>query len=270
MLRAGCLEACPAARGEHPARCRGGERSSDLRAPCRRTPLETRVQTTNVLSSATAEPAAFMAPEFDRHFRARLAELIAWRRDVRRFRADPVPDDLIEHLLDLAQFAPSVGNSQPWRIVSVDSAAMRDKIEDNFKRCNAQAATNYQGPRAELYARLKLEGIAMAPRQFALFCDRGTTQGAGVGCRTMPETLDYSVVVMIETFWLAARAYGLGVGWVSILDPVQIKTDLDVPAPWKFIAYLCVGWPEEEHIDPELVRCGWQPRTSAGRTVIQR
>ena len=220
------------------------------------------------ISSAAASAAP--PPAFDDHFQAQFAELIAWRRDVRRFRRDPVPAEMIERLLDLAQLAPSVGNSQPWRFVSVDSAAMRGKIEDNFKRCNADAALSYQGDRAALYAKLKLEGIAIAPRQFAVFCDRGTAQGAGVGCRTMPEALDYSVVAMIETFWLAARAAGLGVGWVSILDPQTVTADLDVPASWRFIAYLCVGWPEEEHVVPELVRCGWQPRTPTGRTILQR
>ncbi|WP_022722431.1 5,6-dimethylbenzimidazole synthase, partial [Rhodopseudomonas sp. B29] len=165
--------------------------------------MEVRVQSFDISSAAAS---AAPPPAFDDHFQAQFAELIAWRRDVRRFRRDPVPAEMIERLLDLAQLAPSVGNSQPWRFVSVDSAAMRGKIEDNFKRCNADAALSYQGDRAALYAKLKLEGIAIAPRQFAVFCDRGTAQGAGVGCRTMPEALDYSVVAMIETFWLAARA----------------------------------------------------------------
>ena len=83
----------------------------------------------------------------------------------------------------------------------------------------------------------------------------------------MPETLDYSTVVMIATFWLAARAAGLGVGWVSILDPVEVSRLLEAPPEWKLVAYLCVGWPEEEHADPELERYGWQPRTNAGRQV---
>ncbi|NVN85977.1 MAG: 5,6-dimethylbenzimidazole synthase [Rhodopseudomonas sp.] len=217
------------------------------------------------ITAANAAP-----PRFDAPFQAKLAELIAWRRDVRRFRGDAVAPELIEQLLDLAQLAPSVGNSQPWRWVSVDSAAMRETIRANFVLSNERAAATYRGARAELYARLKLEGIDVAPRQFALFCDRGTDQGAGVGCQSMPEALDYSVVVMIETFWLAARAAGLGVGWVSILDPRQVEADLDVPESWKFIAYLCVGWPVEEHIDPELVRHHWQDRTSAGRTVLSR
>jgi 5,6-dimethylbenzimidazole synthase len=209
-------------------------------------------------------------PVFDATFQQKFAELIAWRRDVRRFRPDPIDPALIEHLLDLAQLAPSVGNSQPWRFVSVDSPAMRDKVRANFLRCNEIAASAYQGERAALYARLKLEGIDVAPRQFALFCDRTTAQGLGVGRQTMPEALDYSVVAMIETFWLAARALGIGVGWVSILDPQAATADLDVPAEWKFIAYLCVGWPVEEHVDPELVRHQWQDRTAAGRAVLAR
>ncbi|ABD89284.1 5,6-dimethylbenzimidazole synthase [Rhodopseudomonas palustris] len=213
---------------------------------------------------------ALTPPDFDPEFVAKLAQLIAWRRDVRRFRRDAVEPDLIERLLDLAQLAPSVGNSQPWRWVSVDSPDTREKIHQNFVACNAKAASGFQGERADLYARLKLEGIDVAPRQFAVFCDRGTAQGAGVGCQTMPETLDYSVVVMIETFWLAARAEGLGVGWVSILDPEQAKADLQVPERWKLIAYLCVGWPVEEHDVPELVRYGWQDRTQAGRLVTSR
>lgn len=210
------------------------------------------------------------SPDFDPEFVAKLAQLIEWRRDVRRFRRDAVEPDLIERLLDLAQLAPSVGNSQPWRWVSVDSPQMREKIHQNFVAANAKAAATFQGDRAALYARLKLEGIDVAPRQFAVFCDRGTQQGAGVGCQTMPETLDYSVAAMIGTFWLAARAEGLGIGWVSILDPDQAKADLQVPERWKLIAYLCVGWPVEEHAVPELVRFGWQDRTQAGRFVTSR
>jgi 5,6-dimethylbenzimidazole synthase len=103
--------------------------------------------------------------------------------------------------------------------------------------------------------------------QFAVFCDRATDQGFGLGCHTMPETREYSVAVMISTFWLAARAAGLGVGWVSILDPEAIGDLLEVPRAWKLIAYLCVGWPKESHLDPELERHQWQARTATGRCV---
>lgn len=206
-------------------------------------------------------------PVFDAAFRERLASLLAWRRDVRRFRVEPPPPDLIDELLDLAQLAPSVGNSQPWRFVRVESQEKRAAVRANFERCNAEALSAQKGERAALYARLKLAGLDAAPVQLAVFCDRSTTQGHGLGLRTMPETLDHSVVGMIATLWIAARAAGLGLGWISILDPEAIARDLEAPAAHKLIAYLCLGWPCEEHDDPELVRHGWQSRTSQGRTV---
>ncbi|MGO4869319.1 MAG: 5,6-dimethylbenzimidazole synthase [Roseiarcus sp.] len=206
-------------------------------------------------------------PAFDAEFRDRLALLLAWRRDVRRFRPDPVPSALIDELLDLAQLAPSVGNSQPWRILSVESAQKRAAVRANFERCNAEALAAQCGERAELYARLKLEGLDAAPVQLAVFCDRSTTQGHGVGVRTMPEAFDYSVAGMIALLWLAARAAGLGLGWISIIDPAAAARDLGAPPEHKLIAYLCLGWPVEEHEDPELVRHGWQERTDKGRKV---
>jgi 5,6-dimethylbenzimidazole synthase len=206
-------------------------------------------------------------PVFGEKFRAELSRLIEWRRDVRRFKTSPVPQAMIDELLDLAQFSPSVGNSQPWRFVRVESPAKRLAIRDNFLRSNAAALAEVKGERARIYARLKLAGLDAAPLQFAVFCDHSTTQGHGLGIRTMPEMLDYSVAGMISCLWLTARAAGLGLGWVSILDPVETANELGVPACFKLIAYLCLGWPEEEHIDPELVRCGWQDRMRSGRDV---
>ena len=206
-------------------------------------------------------------PRFAIAFREQLASLIAWRRDVRRFSNRLVPEVLIEELLDLAQLSPSVGNSQPWRWVGVKSADRRAAIRANFSDCNARAQAAQPDEHAEAYAALKLEGMDRAPLQFAVFCDHGTPQGHGLGQRTMPETAEYSTVAMITTFWLAARGAGLGVGWVSILDPELVTKALAVPASWKFVAYLCVGWPEEEHLDPELERFGWQARGDAGRHI---
>jgi 5,6-dimethylbenzimidazole synthase len=206
-------------------------------------------------------------PRFDTAFRADLDRLIAWRRDVRRFSETPVPEKLIEHLLDVAQFSPSVGNSQPWRWVRVDSAAARAAIRANFLASNEAARRAQSGERGRTYGLLKLAGLDRAPLQLAVFSDTGIEQGFGLGCHSMPEMREYSVAAMISTFWLAARAAGLGVGWVSILDPIQVGQVLGVPLSWKLISYLCVGWPDEEHLDPELERHGWQPRTGAGRLV---
>ena len=130
----------------------------------------------------------------------------------------------------------------------------------SFARANADALSLYSGERRGLYAKLKLEGLERAPVQIAVFADEETGAGAGLGSNTMPETLRYSVVGAIQTLWLAARAAGLGVGWVSILEPGTVAAALDVPPAWRLVAYLCVGWPDEEHLDPELERHGWQER----------
>jgi 5,6-dimethylbenzimidazole synthase len=199
-------------------------------------------------------------PRFDAAFRERFAELLRWRRDVRRFRADPIPVQLIEKLLGLASLAPSVGLSQPWRFVLVETPARRTAIRENFAGANEAALNGYGGERQGRYARLKLEGLSQAPVHLAVCADEATGQGHGLGRQTMPETIRYSVVAAIQTLWLAARAEGLGVGWVSILDPDQARATLDLPPGWTFVAYLCLGWPEEQHEDPELERHGWEQR----------
>lgn len=205
-------------------------------------------------------------PVFDEAFRARLADLLVWRRDVRRFRGDPVDENILRTCLDLAALAPSVGNSQPWRFVRVADPRRRAAVAASFERCNAAARDAYADERQALYARLKLAGLREAPVHLAVFCDAATATGHGLGRATMPEMLRYSVAACVHAFWLAARAHGLGVGWVSILEPARVTGTLDVPADWELVAYLCVGWPVEEHADPELVRHGWQERCpEAGR-----
>lgn len=197
-------------------------------------------------------------PIFDATFARQFEDLLRWRRDVRRFKRDAVPAGLIEALLAQTRLSPSVGHAQPWRWVAVSEPAQRAAAQESFSRCNADALASYDGERAALYARLKLEGLREAPAQFAVFCDHGTQRGHGLGRATMPEMLEYSVVAAITQFWLSARVHGLGVGWVSILDPGDIARALVVPPEWKLVAYLCIGWPEEECDEPELVRAGWE------------
>lgn len=209
-------------------------------------------------------------PQFDLDFRDQLEALFRWRRDVRRFRTDPLDPDLVDDLIALAALAPSVGNSQPWRFVKVEDTGRRQAVRANFEECNRSALAQYRGERAQLYARLKLSGFDRAPVQLGVFADTHTQAGNGLGARTMPEMLCYSVVGAVNALWLAARAHGIGVGWVSILDPVKVKADLDVPEDWTLIAYLCLGYPEEEHLDPELERSGWQRRLDAQRFVLRR
>ncbi len=140
----------------------------------------------------------------------------------------------------------------------------------SFGRANAQALDGYCGEERGRYARLKLEGLEAAPVHLAVFSDEATEAGSGLGRQTMPETLRYSVVGAVHTLWLAARAEGLGLGWISILEPDVVTKALDVPGGWALVAYLCLGWPEEEHLDPELVRHGWQERLAAGDLILRR
>jgi 5,6-dimethylbenzimidazole synthase len=199
-------------------------------------------------------------PDFDDRFRDGLAHLFEWRRDVRRFLADPVDLDLIEGLLAQACLSPSVGNSQPWRFVLVEDKAKRAAIRANFLRENAAALEDYENERRRQYTKLKLAGLDKAPVHLAVFADRSTARGHGLGRRTMPEMLEYSAVAAVNTLWLAARAHGIGVGWVSIIDPQAVRETLAVPDDWRLIAYLCIGYPEAPHREPELQRAGWQDR----------
>ncbi|HEX5319701.1 MAG TPA: 5,6-dimethylbenzimidazole synthase [Stellaceae bacterium] len=208
------------------------------------------------------------SPSFDPAFRARLRDLLAWRRDVRRFRRDPLPAGTPERLIELAALAPSVGLSQPWRFVLVETAARRAAIRAEFARCNAAALAAQLPERRRLYARLKLAGLDDAPCQLAVFSDPETGQGGGLGRMTMPETGAYSAVMAAHTLWLAARAEGIGMGWVSILDPDAIGAILDIPPEWRLIGYFCLGYPERTGDTPELERAGWERRRPA--IVIRR
>jgi len=209
-------------------------------------------------------PGRVPAPVFDATFRSNLVELLEWRRDVRHFRPDAVPGEFVQRLLRQAMRAPSVGLSQPWRWVLVESAARRAAVEANFSAANAAAGSRYQGEQASLYASLKLEGLRQAPVHLAVFADPDTATGRGLGRQTMPGTLTWSVVMAIHTLWLAARAEGLGMGWVSILDPEPLNRLLNVPAHWTPIAYLCLGWPERTSETPLLEEAGWEQRIAEG------
>jgi 5,6-dimethylbenzimidazole synthase len=215
--------------------------------------------------SAMREPTTF-----DEAFRTQLQELFVWRRDVRRFQTTPLPAGTLERLIDVACLAPSVGLSQPWRFVIVDDEGRRAAVISEFKSCNAEALQSYSGERAAHYAKLKLAGLAEAPSQLAVFADRTTDVGHGLGRRTMPEMIEYSVVSSICTMWLAARADGIGMGWVSILDPARVIEILDVPADWHFIGYFCLGYPQSQSSQPELECAGWESRRPSQHCVLRR
>jgi 5,6-dimethylbenzimidazole synthase len=207
---------------------------------------------------------------FDDDFRKQLRELFIWRRDVRRFRTDPLPEGTLARLINIACLSPSVGLSQPWRFVIVEDQARRRAVIDEFKTCNADALQSYSGERAARYATLKLAGLEEAPGHLAVFADKASDLGHGLGRTTMPETIEYSVVAAVCSIWLAARAEGIGVGWVSILNPLRIGAILDVPESWKFIGYLCVGYAQAELDRPELERADWEYRRPSEEFTIRR
>lgn len=200
--------------------------------------------------------------EFSPDFRDDLFELMKWRRDVRHFNTKPVDETLLSDCLQSFRLAPSVGLSEPWRIVRVSDPDTRTKAVENYKQANSEALAGYKGDRAALYAGLKLSGMQEAPEHLAIFCAEETDKGRGLGAQSMPEVRRYSVVSAIMNFWLVTRAHGLGLGWVSILDPDQLHRDLGVRDDWALVAYLCIGWPKQDTVTPELETVGWEERAA--------
>ena len=211
-----------------------------------------------------------MPPRFGPDFQQELGDLLAWRRDVRHFRSDPLEEELVAELLRAAQLAPSVGNSQPWRFVRVRSGELRDALAAHADAEIARAGAAMPEDRRPAYCALKLHGLREAPELIAVFCDDATPVGGRLGAATMPETRGFSVVLAVHTLWLAARARGLGLGWVSVVEPGHVTRLLDVPQDWRLIALLCLGHPLEEDHVPELERRGWQARLDWRINVSER
>lgn len=177
----------------------------------------------------------------------------------------------MQALLRIASLAPSVGHAQPWRFVRIRSAALRADLAGHVDAHSADASQTYDDPdRAAHYRTLKLHGIQQAPELVAVFCDDRPLAGHGLGIATMPEMLRYSTVMAIHNLWLAARARDIGVGWVSILDPRHVARMLDVPATWALIAVLCIGYPDQASITPELEQRGWQAREPWTDRIYER
>ena len=212
-----------------------------------------------------------IAPDFDDAFRDTLDLLLHWRRDVRHFRRDPVAEEAMQALFAAAALAPSVGNAQPWRFVRLRSPGLRETLAAHVDAASAAAAERLaDDERRALYGRLKLHGLREAPELLAVFNDEAPAAGHGLGRATMPEMLRYSTVMAIHTMWLAARARGIGLGWVSILDPDHVTDLLDVPPGWRLIALLCIGYPEAPAGSPELERRGWQAREPLADRLFDR
>ncbi|MCE1244762.1 5,6-dimethylbenzimidazole synthase [Oryzomicrobium sp.] len=210
---------------------------------------------------APAAPGHQPDPDFTAEAREALYHTIFSRRDVRgQFLPDPVPDEVLSRLLTAAHFAPSVGFMQPWSFIVVKDPATKAAVHSAFDEANREAAEMFEQHRQGLYRSLKLEGIQEAPINLCITCDRDRAGPVVIG-RTHLKVMDiYSAVCAVQNLWLAARAEGLGVGWVSIFHQARLKEILDIPERVIPIAYLCIGRVSHFYAKPELESAGWRSR----------
>jgi 5,6-dimethylbenzimidazole synthase len=219
----------------------------------------------NQFSGHLAEAGAFSSEEIQAVYRA-----IETRRDVRsQFEARPLQDDLVRRLLEAAHRAPSVGFMQPWNFTLIRDGAVKERVWQAFDRANQEAAALFEDERKAAYTRLKLEGIRQAPLSICVTCDP-TRGGKVVLGRTHNMRMDaYSTVCAVQNLWLAARAEGVGVGWVSIFHEEEVKAILGIPPHVEIIAWLCVGYVDQLYCEPELAIKGWRQRLSLDDLIFE-
>jgi len=199
--------------------------------------------------------------QFSEHEREALYRTIYSRRDVRgQFTDEPVSDEMFSRILMAAHYAPSVGFMQPWSFIIVRGDDTKRKVHALFEKAHAEAAEMFEGEKRETYRNLKLEGILEAPINICVTCDKDRAGPVVVGRTHIPEMDLYSTVCAVQNMWLAARAEGLGLGWVSILDQDRLKQTLDIPDRVVPVAYLCIGHVSHFHDKPELQKAGWRER----------
>jgi len=205
---------------------------------------------------------------FSRDERDAVYRAIFERRDVRKdFLPDSIPEETLRRILMAAHHAGSVGYMQPWDFLVVQHDATKQAVKNLFVQANEAAALQYHGKQADLYRGLKLEGIQEAPINICVTCTRERGGPSVLGRATVPETDLYSTCCAIQNLWLAARAEGLGVGWVSILDYEALKVVLGIPPSVWIVAYLCVGYVKAFADRPDLEKVGWRQRVPLDQLV---
>jgi nicotinate-nucleotide--dimethylbenzimidazole phosphoribosyltransferase len=207
--------------------------------------------------------------DFDDAERRAVYRVIAGRRDVRSYRPDPVPDDVLWRVLDAAHHAPSVGFMQPWSFVLLRDLDLRQRIYEHFVAVNSRAADVFRDEEKRKYQALKLQGILDAPLNLLVTCDPERAGDHVLGRFTMPETDVYSTCLAVQNLWLAARAEGLGVGWMSILEPKVVRELLGVPERVVPVAYLTLGYPVLFSDNPLLSEVGWRKRLPLSELVFE-
>lgn len=184
---------------------------------------------------------------------------IEQRRDIRRFRSEQISDDILQRILQAAAHAPSVGYMQPWNFLLISNAQIRSDIHNAFMVANDEAKEMFADERKDAYAALKLEGITESALNICITCDRSRFGKVILGRTCQPDMDLYSSVCAVQNLWLAARAEGVGVGWVSIIKPEDLQRILHLPKNVVPIAYLCVGYTDDFASEPELKTSGWLP-----------
>ncbi len=220
---------------------------------------------TTAASQRAADPTGWALPA---EVREALHEVIAARRDVRRYRPDPVPHDVLERVFTAAHCAPSVGHSQPWRFVVVRDATIRDRAALLADRERLRQAKQLDPDAARRLLDLQLEGIREAPLGIVVCCDRRTPAAGVLGRATFPDTDLWSCACAIQNLWLAARAEGLGLGWVTLFRPEELAGLVGLPEGVLTLGWLCLGWPDERPPEPGLVRAGWSRRQPVADVIL--
>ena len=198
-----------------------------------------------------------------------LESVVGARRDIRRFRPDPVPTELLEAVLEAGHRAPSVGHSQPWRFIVVCDQASRDKAAHLADAARLAQADHLTEDRAARLLDLKLEGLREAPLGIVVACDRRTPALGVLGRATFPDADLWSCATAIENMWLTARAHGLGMGWVTLFDPADLADLFGLPEGVVTLGWLCLGWPDERPPEPGLQRAGWSTKTPLADVVLR-
>lgn len=216
------------------------------------------------MSDTIAPAGPFSDPE-----RAAVYRAIETRRDVRsQFLPRPVSDELLRRLLMAAHHAPSVGLMQPWNFIVIRDGGVKAQVAQAFTRANAEAAAMFPAEKRALYSSLKLAGIEQAPVNLLVTCDRTRGGTTGLGRTHAPDMDLHSTVCAVQNLWLAARAEGVGVGWVSIVTDADLRTIFALPDHVVPVAYLCIGHVEELHTEPELQAKGWAKRMALDEVVF--
>ena len=211
-----------------------------------------------------------MTGDLGREVREALHLVIQKRRDIRLFRAGlPVPDEVLRRILDAAHHAPSVGYSQPWDFIVIRDIQRRSRIRENFLRCRAAEASRYPPERRQQYLAYRLEGIVESALNLAVTVDLRPTDEQTLGTVVQPEALRWSACCAVQNLWLAARAEGVGVGWVSIVEPTVLRQELRLPPGVEPVAYLCLGYPVEFRDRPMLEETGWRGRRALDAVIHQ-